>query len=163
VLSGDDSSAEPSAAVLIAFDDEFLYLAARCRKEPHLTYETSDEARPRDGDLGGRDRVELLFDTNRDYASWLKLSIDYRGWPAESSFGSAAWNPQWFVAAQSGEGQWTIEAAIPWQDLHGARPLPGAAWAVSARRIVPQGETLAWPQGANRRPLGSGFGLLLFE
>jgi hypothetical protein len=65
---GDD--ARWPAAVLLACDDEYLYVAASCRKVPSAAYPASSGPRPRDPDLSQRDRIEVLIDVDRDYATY---------------------------------------------------------------------------------------------
>ncbi|NIP84095.1 MAG: hypothetical protein GTO03_00440, partial [Planctomycetales bacterium] len=70
--------------------------------------------RPRDATLASHDRLDLLLDTDRDRATYYRLTVDHRGWTADACAGSLAWNPAWYVAAAT-EGQtWSCEAAIAW-------------------------------------------------
>ena len=36
--------------------------------------------RPRQADLSANDRIDLILSPDRDYTSYYRLSIDYRGW-----------------------------------------------------------------------------------
>jgi hypothetical protein len=47
------------------------------------------------------------------------------------------WNPQWYVAVDSDETAWRIEAAIPFSELVSRPAKPGDLWTVRMRRILP--------------------------
>ena len=157
-----DDEAWP-ADVMLAYDGEFLYLAARCIKAPGASYISGDGPRPRDADLAPHDRIELLVDIDRDYSSFYRLAIDHRGWTFDDSVGDATWNPRWFVASATGDEGWTIEAAIPLEELAPHAPKQGHAWAIGVQRIVPGVGFQSWTQPAAVNPRGEGFGLLIFN
>ncbi|MEX2173131.1 MAG: YCF48-related protein [Pirellulaceae bacterium] len=152
----------PSGAML-AFDEEFLYLAATCKKVAGIEYAPADKTRVYDADLAAADRLTFCFDVDRDYATWWQLSIDARGRPAESCFGNLGWNPRWFIATGGDDEWWTIEAAIPLAELAAQPPKVRDAWLVQIQRVVPQNglQSLRQPAGVIPRP--EGFGLLVFE
>ena len=151
------------AEVKLAYDREFLYLAVRCHRAPGAEYEVSDHPRPRDPDLSSEDRVDLLIDLDRDFATYYRLTVDHRGWPAESCWGDRSWNPNWFVAQESSQDFWTAEAAVPMEQLTGTFPTSRDVWAVGIQRIVPGVGFQSWntPAEATVRP--EGFGYLVFE
>jgi photosystem II stability/assembly factor-like uncharacterized protein len=163
--SGDDA-AYPAAAVL-AFDDEHLYFAASCRKAPGFDYAgtrpASNGPRTADSDLSANDRVVLILDIDRDYATAWQLTIDHRGWPAESCFGDATWNPQWFVAAAGDEQFWTVEAAIPLAELTPKKPQVRDVWSIGIQRVIPRVgmQTFTTPAAVEPRP--EAMGLMVFE
>lgn len=126
-------------------DDEFLYIALRCRKNETFTYRPIDRApRPRDPDLSDEDRVEIRLDTDRDFETCYKLVIDHRGWVGDECWKNRSWNPAWFVAREEEEHYWMIEAAIPWEQLTNVRPGPGTLWGIGLRRIVPGAGVESW-------------------
>lgn len=154
---------EWGAVAYVAHDDEFLYLAATCRRAPGVEYADTAESRPRDGDLSRHDRVEFLIDIDRDAATYYRLAVDHRGWPNDGCWGDAAWNPSWFIAVEKNEAAWTLEAAIPLKELTSQPPAPGTAWALGVQRIVPGVGFQSWTQPADPTPRAEGFGLLLWE
>lgn len=158
---GDD--AEWPATVWVARDREFLYLAATCRQAPGRAYEAPVTPRPRDATLSDRDRVEFHLDTDRDYATAFRLVCDERGWTHESCAGDVTWNPTWYVAAQQADGAWTIEAAIPWDELAAEPPAAGTIWALGLQRIVPGRGFQAWSRPAAVAAQPAGFGWIRFE
>jgi hypothetical protein len=157
---GDD--AQWPAVVLAAYDEEFLYLAADCRRASEATYAPRGQ-RNRDADIDDEDRVEFFFDIDRDYATYYRLAIDHRGWAREECWSDDSWNPNWYVAAGSHDDRWTVEAAIPLADLAPAAPASRSAWAVGAQRIVPGVAMQAWSAPASARGAPSSFGYLIFE
>ncbi len=160
------------AAVQLACDDEYLYLAATCQRPPvgktaakgnDPQADDRSGSRPRDADLSQHDRLDVLLDVDRDYATYYRLAVDERGWTAESCWGDATWDPEWFVAAGGNERAWTIEAAIPWSELVGAPPHAPMVWAINVQRTVPDVGFQSWSLPASTAIQPEGFGYLVFE
>jgi len=151
------------AVVQLACDQQYLYLALQCRKAPGAEYRSSDEVRRYDADLSGHDRVEVLLDLDRDYATWYRLTIDHRGWTGDACWKDAAWNPRWFVAAKADDDSWSAEAAIAWSELTGEPPQTDRIWALGVQRTVPGVGFQSWTQPAGTRPMPAGFGFLWFQ
>jgi hypothetical protein len=158
---GDD--APWPTAVRVAHDREFLYVAIDARKAPGARYEAASGPRPRDANLAARDRVELLIDLDRDFATYYCLAIDHRGWTQEDCWGDATWNPTWFVAAASSANGWTAEVAIPLDQLTGDLPEKGTAWAIGIQRVVPGVGFQSWNTPAAVEVIPEGFVDLLFD
>jgi hypothetical protein len=147
---------------MLAYDEGFLYLAASCQSNRQPA-SASEGPRTRDADLTAHDRIELRIDLDRDYSSAYRLVVDCRGWTAEDLWHDRSWNPNWFVAAHSEQGVWTIEAAIPLEELTGQFPAPKNVWAVGVQRIAPGLGFQSWNTPATATGDTSGLGLLLFE
>ena len=153
------------ALAAFAYDDEFLYIAVTCRRAPGLKYEPAQTPRPRDADLTAQDHVDVLIDVDRDFATYYQLSFDYRGFTADSLWGDPAWNPTWFVAADLTDEAWTVEAAVPLNQLTG-----GAAGALPAKSKHTTGKMPAppvasrdvWALGVQRTVPGGGFSILVY-
>ena len=151
------------ATVMLAHDEQYLYLAIQCRQAPGAHYEATSERRPRDPDLSQHDRVEIFLDLDRDYATYYHLTIDHRGWAADAICGDRSWNPKWFIAAQTADGTWTAEAAIPLAELK-ATIVPGKTiWALGLQRTVPGVGFQSWTTPAATTVVPEGFGWLGFE
>ncbi|MFH1918962.1 MAG: YCF48-related protein [Planctomycetota bacterium] len=159
----DEHDTDWPAKVMLAYDDEFLYLAVEARQAPGAEYPTSDGPRPRDPDLSDHDRVDLSIDLDRDFATYYRLAVDHRGWPAEECWGDPTWNPTWFVTAGSDEGVWTAEAAIPLDQLTGRYPRSGEVWAIGIQRTIPRVGLQSWNTPASTEIMPEGFGYLIFE
>lgn len=152
-----------SGVVLLAYDQEFLYLAVHCRQASGVKYAPASGPRPRDPDLSAQDRVEIMLDLDRDFATYYRLSVDHRGYVAEDCWGDTSWNPQWYAASATEDGTWSVEAVIPLDQLTGDYPASGAAWAVGIQRIVPGVGFQSWNRPAAADAIPEGFGYLLFD
>jgi photosystem II stability/assembly factor-like uncharacterized protein len=150
--------------VRLAHDREFLYLSVRCF-HPEGWAVPPVKGRTHDADLRGHDRVSLLLDLDRDYATCFHLQIDQRGCVAEDCWGDRTWDPNWFVAVHSEARVWVVEAAIPLAALTGEPVAAGHAWACNVIRVLPNRGVQAWalPAEAPEEALRpEGMGLLMF-
>jgi hypothetical protein len=148
----------------LSYDGEFLYLAARCTKAPGAEYApTADVPRRRDTDLTHRDRIELYLDLDRDFSTYYRLTVDHRGWPSDACWGDETWNPTWFIATTTDETTWTLESAIPLDELTGQFPEKNDVWCVGLQRIVPSVGFQSWNHPASVGAIPAGFGYLVFE
>jgi len=120
-------------------------------------------SRPRDADLTAHDRIDLLIDLDRDFATYYQMTIDHRGWTSESCWGDKTWDPTWFVAAAQGDRTWTVEAAIPLEQLTGRLPKPGDVWAIGIQRVAPGAGFQSWTTPAAVVVQPEGFGYMVFE
>ena len=152
----DDSLWQADQPVQFSYDGKFLYLAISTPKAAGQNYEADTLPRTYDADLTGHDHLRLRLDLDRDYATCFELAIDHRGQTNDRCWHDASWNPKWFVAAGGDDSHWTVEAAIPWEELTEVPPQPGEAWAVARNRILPG-------EGASATGAGVEFSLLLFE
>jgi hypothetical protein len=145
----------------LAYDRDFLYLALRCR-HPADHHVPVAKTRTHDADLTPFDRVSLLLDLDRDYATYFHLQVDQRGCVAEDCWGDRTWNPRWFVAIHSEPTCWQLEAAIPMMELTGDPVTVGRAWAFNVVRVLPGRGVQAFAVPADVQPRPEGLGLLLF-
>jgi hypothetical protein len=120
-------------------------------------------SRTPDTELEDRDRVSVHLDIDRDYATAWCLTVDHRGWPAESCFGDGSWNPEWFIAAGGDAEYWTVEAAVPLAELSASKPKAGDAWAVGVQRVIPGVGLQSFTTPAAIELMPEGMGLLVFE
>ncbi len=152
------------ALTLLSYDDKFLYVAASLPRVPGRTLPPIELAgRTHDADLATNDRIVLTLDLDRDLATYFQFAVDERGQTAESCWGDATWNPQWFASVTGDEHRWRIEAAIPLTDLGPSLPKAGEMWAVSLSRIVPAVGTQGWPRPNDGTVQPESFGLMRFE
>jgi hypothetical protein len=159
-LGGDS---EWPAVVMLAYDDEFLYVAIDCRMAPGVKYDAETRVRDRDADLSPFDRVELLLDTDRDCSTYFRLAIDHRGWANDACWGDANWNPKWFIAAGSDAESWRVEAAIPLSELSIDPVEAKTTWSIGVQRTAPKVGFQSWTRPATTQILPQGFGFLTFE
>ncbi len=150
--------------VMLAYDDDHLYVAGRFPKTPEINYAPlKTGGRSHDADLASFDRLSLFFDVDRDYATFYAFHVDQRGCTAESCWEDASWNPKWFVFSDLDESHWRFELAIPLNELVPERPTRGTFWAAGVTRIIPTVGVEGWthPAGSKSRP--EAFGLIRFD
>jgi photosystem II stability/assembly factor-like uncharacterized protein len=116
--------------VRTTYDKEFLYLAVRCG-HPAGQEVPAAKVRTRDGNLRPNDRISLMLDLDRDYATYFHFQVDQTGCVAEDCWGDRTWNPRWFVAVHREPGVWVVEAAIPLGVLTGDLVTAGRVWAAN--------------------------------
>ncbi len=156
-----DSAKQSTTEVMFAFDPEFLYVALRC-KHPKGHAVAPVKPRTTDADLESFDRVQFLFDVDRDYSTFYNLEVDQRGCVRDSCWHDKNWNPRWFVAVNSTETAWQIEAAIPLGELTADPIGQNTAWAFNAVRVIPGRGVQAWSLPADVEPRPEGMSVLLF-
>lgn len=150
------------ALVRLAYDNEYLLIGVESNKRAGVAYPAaSSEARRHDSAGADRDRYRFRLDVDRDYSTAFQLTIDSRGWTADSCAGDPHWDPKWYVAASQSKDRWTAEAAIPWESL--VAPKPRDVWALSIERRCPDHPALAWPAIAAPEHSPDRYGLVLFE
>ena len=126
--------------LIVAGDSEYCYLAGRAEKLAGIDYAADSSPRTYDANLSKHDRLEILLDIDRDYATSYRLTVDHRGWTNDACWLDRTWNPKWYVAAGDGPS-WTFEAAIPWSELAESPPTSDDAWAIAVRRLSPLTES----------------------
>ncbi|HVX11417.1 MAG TPA: YCF48-related protein [Pirellulales bacterium] len=154
---------ECPAQAMLAYDSEFLYLAVECHQPPNAAPAATESPRPRDPDLGEHDRVDFFFDLDRDWTTWFRLTVDHRGWTGEACWDDTTWNPQWFVAAGTGENTWIAEAAIPLAEMSGETPRPKYVWSLGIARTIPGVGRQFWSTSTGQSLRPEAFGYLIFE
>jgi photosystem II stability/assembly factor-like uncharacterized protein len=151
------------ATVMLAHDEQYLYIAIQCRQADYARYEATPQRRTRDADLSQRDRVDIFLDLDRSYATYYHFTVDHRGWAADAFGNDRSWDPKWFVAAETTAGTWTAEAAIPLAELK-ANIVPGKTiWALGLQRTVPGVGFQSWTTPASTTVAPEGFGWVEFE
>jgi photosystem II stability/assembly factor-like uncharacterized protein len=161
--AGDTLSRYPTE-VRMAYDRDFVYFAVRCGHPAGGVVEAA-KVRTRDQDLRRNDRVSILLDLDRDYATCFHLQVDQGGCVVEDCWGDRTWDPKWFVAIHREPAAWTAEIAIPRTALTGDYITPGNAWAANVIRVLPgQGvQALSLPAEAPETAIRpEGLGLILF-
>ncbi len=161
--SGQHDDGDWPAVVMLAYDAEYLYVAARCRRARVQEQDMPAGPRVPDADLSARDRVEVFLDVDRDFTTYYRLAVDEFGWTNDRLWGDSTWNPGWFVAAKRDKDRWSIEAAIPLAELAGRPPQPREVWSLGIQRIVPGVGFQSWTTPASIAVLPDGFGYLQFQ
>lgn len=149
---------------MIARDGQHLYFAASLPRSPGTPPVRPERGgRTYDSDLSRFDRISICLDIDRDYATYYALHIDQRGYTAESCWDDTSWNPKWYVAADSDETHWRIEAAIPLSELTPTAPAANTLWGVGLLRTIPTVGYESWTHPATGTPKPETFGLVRFD
>jgi photosystem II stability/assembly factor-like uncharacterized protein len=145
--------------VLLAHDDEYLYLAAICHRAAPVRDNKSAvrPARRTRDQLGEElDQIHFALDIDRDCRTSYRFSVDGQGAFADQIGDDRLWNPTWYIAHSSTDLNWIVEAAIPLDQLG---PAPGigvdASWGISIRRRLPDGALEGWSLGSSGDDGGS--------
>lgn len=128
----------PGSFAMITWDEEFLYFAGRFERVPQNSGAVELAShRTHDASHDNRDRFELELDTDRDFITSFQLTVDESGLTSDRCWMLDRWNPQWFVAVDSDDTVWRVEAAIPLSELAARPAKPGDIWSIKLRRILP--------------------------
>lgn len=163
-LSEPSSRPDEQAIAMLAYDSRYLYFAASIPRAPELPTDPPERAgRTYDADLQGFDQISLQIDVDRDYSTCYRFDVDSRGCTRDACWIDQHWDPRWYVANDGEPRRWTVEAAIPLEELAPAPPGRGQTWGVGIVRTMPTIGVECWthPSGTVPRPVT--FGLLRFE
>ena len=160
----DEIEEVPQTVAMFSYDENHFYFACSVKRVEGPPRDLADtRGREHDADLSKHDRVTIRVDIDRDYATWYEFQVDQRGWTTESCWEDRRWDPKWFVAAETDDLEWRIEAAIPWSELMPNPPKPGTFFGVSILRTIPTVGLQSWAQPATLQARPSSFGLLKLE
>ncbi|MSR56667.1 MAG: hypothetical protein EXS05_03210 [Planctomycetaceae bacterium] len=163
-IDNHDNDRGDKPLVMLCYDDEFLYLAARLPRVPGVRKDAGIRVPRRyDEDLTDFDRLTFHLDTDRDRVTCFSFSVDQRGCTSESCWHDRTWNPRWMVAVDADDQHWRVEAAIAFDELMPKPPEQGAAWGVGLIRTVPAVGWQSWTRPAGSEPRPETFGLVRFE
>ena len=151
------------AEVRFSQDEEYLYFAVCCPLQTAASYKTTPQPRLRDADLRANDRIEIALDIDRDYTTFYRLTLDYRGWTNDACCDEPSWNPSWHVAATCNERLWVVEVAVPFTEMEPGQPGSRQPWAMMIRRFVPNGDSQSWPSSVEPHDELRPGGYLLFR
>ena len=146
----------------VTFDGDNLYVAFVCH-EPHMA-EIKRVGKKRDDPVPQGDSVNVLIAKGLEPAPFFHFCVnpDNVKWDARSNIqwdkladDLAAFNGQWRSAVAENDEGWTVEMAIPWQDMGMKAPAPGTALRANLgrKRWARGWETISWAPQMR----GSGF------
>ena len=128
--------------VWILFDDDNLYISARCWDSAPESEWMANEMRRDNLGIFRNDSIGILLDTFYDRRNGIVLNINPIGGRTdaqmfdERSF-NPDWNPIWEMRTGRFEGGWTVEAALPFKSLR-YRPGRVQVWGLNVHRGVPR-------------------------
>ena len=136
-VPADGAPATEKTEVWVMFDNEFIYVGARCWDSAPPSEWVADEYR-RDL-IRQNDTFGVAFDTFLDrrngfvfYTNPVAARADYVVTEEAANFD---WNPVWDVQIAYFEGGWTVELEVPFKSL---RYGPGTdqLWGIQLRRVI---------------------------
>ena len=130
--------ASEKTEVWLLFDDEHVYVVARCwESRPERLMAT--EMRRDNRRIVRDDNFAWFFDTFYDRRNGYIFEVSAVGGRIDAQVTNESqltmdWNPVWDVAVGRFEGGWTMEAAFPFKSLR-YRPGDTQLWGFQARRV----------------------------
>jgi len=144
----DGQPASESTDVMIAFDDQFLYIAARM-KDSNPRGEIVNDIR-KDFREDDQDDFEVIIDTFRDRRNGYLFIVNPAGGRVDRQIANegrdinASWDAVWDVKTQRGPEGWTAEFRIPFRTLR-FDPGKDQSWGINfSRRIRRNNEITFW-------------------
>jgi len=112
VVLDSQQPAQPQTEVQVVFDEQALYIGVRCL-EPHPELLVAVHQQ-RDSAVYTDDAVEVFLDPGCIPGHRYQFVVNVANVQFDLLDGDAAWDAQWHSATVVGEGEWTLELAIPW-------------------------------------------------
>jgi len=161
VLGGAAAPDQPQ--VYVTYDAENLYMAARLPLAPGR--KPKDTATERDGLVWQDDALEMFLDPTGRRGSYYQLIVNARGTQYDGMKQSAKWDADWESRTQVGDGDWTLEMAVPFASLAAAKPNDGQTWAINFAwdRYTPVRYTACWAPVTQGLHNPAQFGTLTFS
>jgi hypothetical protein len=131
------SSAGHRPRLRIAYDADYVYIAAECRGDQLRPDTLASESQTtfRDYDLTSVDRMRVSIDTDRDLMTAMQLSVSDGGRTHDAIDGNPRWQPTWYVDARREDDKVTFEMAILRRDVVDLPITAGESWFVMATPI----------------------------
>ncbi|MFW5867101.1 MAG: sugar-binding protein, partial [Armatimonadota bacterium] len=138
------------------WDDRALYLGVTAYAEvldPTLQRLNEFVAREteHDGRVYGDDAIEIFLAPGADRSAYYHFAVNSIATKYEARLDDSSWDGEWSAAAETYDGYWVAEVAIPWESVGFTPESGGAFWANVTRNNVAQGELSTWS------PVSGGF------
>ena len=157
----DSSFASLQTEVKILFDDNFIYVAAKCY-EPRSLYTVSSLKRDFAG--GSSDVFTANFDTFKDKLNGFQFAVNPYGVQREGLIfnggeSSNYWDNKWYSEVKAYEDYWIVEMAIPFKTLRYKVTEGQNVWRANfGRNVLKTNEVSTWfPVPRNFRPSNLAF------
>lgn len=134
----------------LAYDDANLYVAFRC---PHAAgAKLKAEADEHDGDTWLDDSMEVFLDPWHGHSDYYQLCVNCRGVIRDSRGRDTSWDSGARAAVRQQAEAWTIELAIPFENLDLNLDV-GTVWGINlVRNDRVRGEVSTWSLGGFHAP-----------
>ena len=128
--------------VWVLFDDDALYISARCWDSAPESEWVANEMRRDNTSIFRNDNFGILLDTFYDRRNGIILNINPISGRMDAQMfdernANMDWNPIWETRAGRFEGGWTVEMAIPFKSMR-YRPGRAQVWGLNVHRGVPR-------------------------
>ena len=124
----------------VMFDDDTLYIAARCWDTAPPDKWVANELRRDTNQLRQNDTFGVILDTFYDRRNGYLFYTNPLGARADQAVTDEGnlnpdWNPVWDVRTGRFDGGWTVEMAIPFKSLR-YRSGADQVWGINIRRVI---------------------------
>lgn len=144
----DTSYALSKTEVMVSYDDQNLYIAARCFDELDGPFVV--QSLKRDFDYSTSDAFAVCIDPFNDKVNGFYFAVNPMGVQAEGLIEgtgpraiSLAWDNKWTSEVKQFEGGWSVEMAIPYKTLRFKEGI--AEWSINfARNDLKRNENSSW-------------------
>ena len=143
----DTTKAVYDTEIYLTYDDEFLYVAAKCFSE-NTDYIT--QSLKRDYRAFGSDNITFLFDTYSDLTNSFVFGMNAYGVQREAMVSnggtnrqdfSSSWDNKWYGESKISDNYWSCELAIPFKSI---RFKEGESnWGFNAYRVNTQNNEIS--------------------
>lgn len=162
VIKG-EGPARYATEAMACYNTHNLYLGIVCTEtEPLATLLASHTEH--DSDVWADDGVEIFIDPGRSLRTYYQLCVNSRAARYDAKGMDKTWDAKWETGAQLGEGQYTIECAIAFENF-GATPRGGDVWGLNLCRdhnANGKEEWSCWSNTLGGFHTPTRFGLLVF-
>jgi hypothetical protein len=131
-------ASEPTHMWLL-YDDEHLYITARCHdSQPHRI--VANDMRREGRNVTQNDNISIIIDTFYDRRNGYEFLINAVGGMVDNQITDERdinrdWNTVWYARTSRDEGGWTVEVAIPFRSLRYRSGGP-QVWGINLRRTI---------------------------
>ena len=163
-VANKEQDADADTHVYVAYDQEHLLLAFRCREPEPGKIKTA--AQKRDDPSYKDDSVEVFLDTNLDRETAFQVVINANGTVFDQKDNKGPdWNGNYTLKTGREKGAWTLELAIPWKTLGMDAPKAGTELGLNVcrNRVGAQQELTRWVDTGMFNYNPNRFGTLRFE
>jgi len=132
MLYGKETRSEPPTFWKATYDERYLYVGVSCDEPALDKLQPVPQARDAHAIFSG-ETIEMFLDPDHTHGTYYQFGINAAG----NVYDSRGTDPVWNAAVKTGAGRtqagWTLEIAVPWQDLS-MKPVPGALLGINVCR-----------------------------